>query len=101
MHRFSAVSASGSLIPHRIIKTWIFLVLLVGSCLRKIRQGIASQGKSGGFRVIMPTIGGLGLILLLVCFSKNDIENISATQQAQLTQASQTLIDALSNRNKR
>ena len=73
----------------------------LGAGLHKIRQGIAGQGKRGGIRVIYADHRKYGFIFLLVCFSKNDIENITSEQQRQLTIASQVLMEMLLNRRKR
>lgn len=73
----------------------------LGSGLYKIRHGIAGRGKRSGIRVIYADHRQLGVIFLLVCFSKNDLDNITPTQQQQMTQVSNALKEGLLKRNRR
>lgn len=63
----------------------------LGANLYKIRLGIAGRGKRGGVRVIYADHRDLGAIYLLVCYAKNDLDNITPEQQRTLTTLSNTL----------
>lgn len=54
-----------------------------GGC-RKIRWAIQGKGKSGGIRVIYYYINTKGEIYLLLAYPKNERENLSYEQKAQL-----------------
>lgn len=54
-----------------------------GGC-RKIRWAIQGKGKSGGIRVIYYYINPKGEIYLLLAYPKNERENLSDEQKAQL-----------------
>jgi hypothetical protein len=74
----------------------------LGSGLYKIRLGITGRGKRGGVRVIYADYRELGAIYLLVCYSKNDLDNITAEQQKTLATLSNTLRqDLMQKRTKR
>jgi hypothetical protein len=49
----------------------------LGGGLYKIRLGITGRGKRGGVRVIYADFRELGAIYLLICYAKNDLENIT------------------------
>lgn len=64
----------------------------LGGGLRKIRIARAGGGKSGGYRTIY-VFGGLQMpIFLITVFAKNEKDNLSKTEQADLVPLSKTLI---------
>ncbi|ELY2291493.1 type II toxin-antitoxin system RelE/ParE family toxin [Salmonella enterica] len=54
-----------------------------GGC-RKVRWAIQGKGKSGGIRVIYYYLNQEGEIYLLLVYPKNEMENLSDEQKAQL-----------------
>ncbi|MDQ3235613.1 MAG: type II toxin-antitoxin system RelE/ParE family toxin [Pseudobdellovibrionaceae bacterium] len=63
----------------------------LGAGLYKIRLGIAGRGKRGGVRVIYAGHRDLGAIYLLICYAKNDLDNITPEQQRTLATLTSTL----------
>lgn len=61
--------------------------LIVGTGgIRKTRLKSASKGKSGGFRVCYLNIEDRLLLFLLFIYSKNEQENLSQAEKAELKQ---------------
>ena len=48
--------------------------------LRKIRIGLSGRGKSGGVRIIYYWIVKKEIILMLLAYSKNEQDNLTASQ---------------------
>jgi hypothetical protein len=64
----------------------------LGGGLRKVRIPRAGGGKSGGYRTIY-VFGGIHMpLVLLTVFAKNEKDNLSATELAQLIALSKALI---------
>jgi hypothetical protein len=64
----------------------------LGGGLRKLRFAREGGGKSGGFRTIY-VFGGTTLpIFLVTVFAKNERDNLSRTEQAQLVARSKALL---------
>ncbi|MGR4893559.1 type II toxin-antitoxin system RelE/ParE family toxin [Sphingopyxis sp. LARHCG72] len=64
----------------------------LGGSLRKIRIARAGGGKSGGYRTIY-VFGGTHLpIFLVTVFAKNEKDNLSRTEQAELVALSKILL---------
>lgn len=69
--------------------------LIVGTGgIRKTRLKSASKGKSGGFRVCYLNIEDRLIIFLLFIYAKNEQENLSPSEKAELKQ----LADAIKKR---
>ncbi len=64
----------------------------LGGGLRKIRIARPGGGKSGGYRTIY-VFGGVAMPIFLVSvFAKNEKDNISKAERAELVQLSKSLI---------
>ena len=64
----------------------------LGGGLRKVRFARPGGGKSGGYRIIY-MFGGVQVPLFLVTlFAKNEKDNLSRSEQAELVALSKTLI---------
>lgn len=64
----------------------------LGGGLRKLRFAREGGGKSGGFRTIYVFGGATLPIFLVTVFAKNERDNLSRTEQAQLVALSKALI---------
>ena len=65
----------------------------LGGGLRKVRVARTGGGKSGGYRTIY-VFGGMQMPLFLVTvFAKNEKDNLSKTEQADLVALSKVLIE--------
>ena len=58
---------------------------------RKIRWGIQGRGKSSGVRVIYYNVLDNGRIYLALLYTKDEQDNLSAVQKAQLKQVTDEL----------
>jgi hypothetical protein len=66
----------------------------LGGGLRKVRVPRAGGGKSGGYRTIH-VFGGTHMpLFLLTVFAKNEKDNLSAKEQADLVETSKRIIAA-------
>ncbi len=66
----------------------------LGGGLRKVRVPRAGGGKSGGYRTIY-VFGGTHMpLFLLDVFAKNEKDNLSRTEQANLTETSKRIVAA-------
>jgi hypothetical protein len=66
----------------------------LGGGLRKVRVPRPGSGKSGGYRTIH-VFGGTHMpLFLLTVFAKNEKENLSRTEQADLIETSKRIIAA-------
>jgi hypothetical protein len=64
----------------------------LGGGLRKVRVAREGGGKSGGYRTIY-VFGGVQVpIFLVTVFAKNEKDNLSRTEQAELIALSKTLL---------
>lgn len=54
--------------------------------IRKVRLKSASKGKSGGFRVCYLYIENRQILFLLYIFAKNEQDNLSQSEKAELKQ---------------
>ena len=64
----------------------------LGGGLRKVRFGRQGAGKSGGYRTIY-VLGGVHVpIFLVTVFAKNEKDNLSRSEQAQLVSMSKLLL---------
>lgn len=64
----------------------------LGGGLRKVRIAREGGGKSGGYRTIY-VFGGLEMpIFLLTVFAKNEKDNLSKSEQAELVAMSKALV---------
>lgn len=59
--------------------------------IRKTRLKSISKGKSGGFRVCYLNIEDRLILFLLLIFSKNEKENLSQAEKAELKQLSEAI----------
>ena len=65
----------------------------LGAGLRKVRIPRAGGGKSGGYRTIY-VFGGTHMpIFLVTVFAKNEKDNLSKTEQAEVVKLSKRLLD--------
>ncbi|MFN9928582.1 MAG: type II toxin-antitoxin system RelE/ParE family toxin [Phenylobacterium sp.] len=64
----------------------------LGGGLRKLRFAREGGGKSGGFRTIYVFGGTTMPIFLVTVFAKNEKDNLSRTEQAELVAMSKALI---------
>jgi hypothetical protein len=70
----------------------------LGGGLRKVRAPRAGSGKSGGYRTIH-VFGGMHMpLFLLTVFAKNEKDNLSAKEQADLVETSKRIIAAYGDR---
>jgi hypothetical protein len=70
----------------------------LGGGLRKVRVPRAGSGKSGGYRTIH-VFGGTHMpLFLLTVFAKNEKDNLSAREQADLVETSKRIITAYGDR---
>ena len=70
----------------------------LGGGLRKVRVPRASGGKSGGYRTIH-VFGGTHMpLFLLTVFAKNEKDNLSRAEQADLIETSKRIIAAYGDR---
>jgi hypothetical protein len=66
----------------------------LGGGLRKLRVPRSGSGKSGGYRTIY-VFGGMHMpLFLLTVFAKNEKDNLSRTEQADLVETSKRIIAA-------
>lgn len=59
--------------------------------IRKTRLKSATKGKSGGFRVCYLNIDNKLIIILLFIYPKNEQENLSSAQKANLKKIAESL----------
>jgi hypothetical protein len=64
----------------------------LGGGLRKVRVARPGSGKSGGYRVVHVFGGAATPIFLVTVFAKNERDNLSKAEQAELIALSQILI---------
>lgn len=64
----------------------------LGGGLRKVRFSRPGGGKSGGYRSVHVFGGGQVPIFLVTVFAKNERENLSRAEQAELVALSKALI---------
>ncbi|MEZ5736677.1 MAG: type II toxin-antitoxin system RelE/ParE family toxin [Novosphingobium sp.] len=64
----------------------------LGGGLRKVRFARAGGGKSGGYRTVYVFGGTRMPIFLLTVFAKNEKDNLSKSEQAELVKLSKALI---------
>jgi hypothetical protein len=65
----------------------------LGGGLRKVRVGRHGSGKSGGYRMVY-VFGGVQLpIFLVTVFAKNEKDNLSKAEQADLVMLSKALLE--------
>lgn len=64
----------------------------LGGGLRKVRIARAGGGKSGGYRTIHLFGGGQVPIFLITLFAKNEKDNLSRTEQAELVALGKALL---------
>ena len=65
----------------------------LGAGLRKVRVPREGGGKSGGYRTIY-VFGGIHMpIFLVTVFAKNEKDNLSKTEQAEVVKLSKRLLD--------
>ena len=64
----------------------------LGAGLRKVRIPRIGGGKSGGYRTIFVFGGDKMPVVLVTVFAKNEKDNLSQTEQAQLISLSKSLI---------
>jgi hypothetical protein len=70
----------------------------LGGGLRKVRVPRAGGGKSGGYRTIH-VFGGMHMpLFLLTVFAKNEKDNLSRAEQADLVETSKRIITAYGDR---
>jgi hypothetical protein len=64
----------------------------LGGGLRKIRFARPGSGKSGGYRTVFVFGGATIPIFVVTVFAKNEKDNLSRTEQAELVALSKALI---------
>lgn len=64
----------------------------LGGGLRKVRFARAGGGKSGGYRTVYVFGGTQMPIFLVTVFAKNEKDNLSKAEQAELVALSKALI---------
>lgn len=70
----------------------------LGAGLRKVRIPRDGSGKSGGYRTIY-VFGGMNIpIFLVTVFAKNEKDNLSKTEQAEVIKLSKRLLDMYGDR---
>jgi hypothetical protein len=70
----------------------------LGGGLRKVRVPRAGSGKSGGYRTLH-VFGGTHMpLFLLTVFAKNEKDNLSSAEQADLIETSKRIIAAYGDR---
>ena len=70
----------------------------LGAGLRKVRVPREGGGKSGGYRTIY-VFGGIHMpIFLVTVFAKNEKDNLSKTEQAEVIKLSKRLLDMYGDR---
>ncbi len=70
----------------------------LGGGLRKVRVPRAGSGKSGGYRTLYVFGGAHMPLFLLTVFAKNEKDNLSAKEQADLVETSKRLVAAYGDR---
>ena len=70
----------------------------LGGGLRKVRAPRAGVGKSGGYRTIHLFGGTQMPLFLLTVFAKNEKDNLSRSEQADLIETSKRIIAAYGDR---
>ncbi len=70
----------------------------LGGGLRKVRVPRAGSGKSGGYRTLHVFGGAHMPLFLLTVFAKNERDNLSAKEQADLVETSKRIIAAYGDR---
>lgn len=66
--------------------------IALGGGLRKVRIAREGGGKSGGYRTIHVFGGGDVPLFLVTLFAKNEKDNLSRTEQAELVALAKALI---------
>ena len=73
----------------------------LGGGLHKVRLPRVGSGKSGGYRTLYVFGGKHMPLFLLTVFAKNEKDNLSRAEQADLVETSKRIIAAYGDRNER
>jgi hypothetical protein len=64
----------------------------LGGGIRKVRIGVDGRGKRGGARVVYLYVGQDIPVFLLTVFAKNEMANLSRSEQAELAEIAASII---------
>ena len=64
----------------------------LGGGIRKVRIGLDGRGKRGGGRVVYIYAGQDIPVFLMTVFAKNEMANLSRSEQAGLAEAAESII---------
>ena len=66
--------------------------IALGGGIRKVRIGVDGRGKRGGARVVYLYAGQDIPVFLMTVFAKNEMANLSRSEQAGLAEAAESII---------